>query len=118
MKVTLLAQDGRKIAVEKFPAQMSEGNTILPATLISSCYGDTINGKPPEKESLFVVSPLFFARKVEGLVLYSRIVEHQPQLSISLDDLKSVHDIKCELIGAAMTAQTPASSPLPTTIKK
>jgi hypothetical protein len=51
-----------------------------------------------EKEGLFLVAPLFVESDlVNGRIYYVPQIEMLVTLSLSLDELRAIHSVKCEL---------------------
>jgi hypothetical protein len=94
-KVSLLDGDGKVLAVDQFPLNLNLRMT--PAgfptrycvTLLSTRWG-------PEGRPVFTVSPLFF--QDSNATIYLPVITTARDLSLSLDELRALRTVKCEVL--------------------
>lgn len=100
VKVLLLSENEKVIAVDTFPFNYSHGRLILPhQSLIIPSWGFADAGKSlrRENDSLFIISPLFIYPSDMGYIHYNPTFERRRQVSLTLEEVKAVHHVKCEL---------------------
>jgi hypothetical protein len=107
-KLSLLDKDNEVVATDRFSSMFAAappytvGNcSITLVTPIGNAHSGVLYMVGPEKEldsdpRVFLVSPLFFTQRTNRAAYKGSFVVSR-QVTLTLEELKSIHSIKCEL---------------------